>query len=459
MTEQRIQKLKRKLQEARYTLVHEQTEFAMPLYDMTFTAVRDIYRISTNGTCIFFDPDWLQKLGKTELCFILAHQLMHIALGHTDRPQYFKGDRFHLAADIAANARLALMGWRYSRLQNIGIIYSETFYPKRFGAELTSQEAMEFVPFDPAAVPPGQQKRYMIDSESRWDDKADRGESGTVVLSPADTDPEDLAYDGKLYGEICSFQKEQFRLEAAAEKSGVKEPEKIAGNQQDSSSQENNNESSNSESISLRLQNMRKKRKTEGSCSHTYFTERTWQSSGRKGTDWRQLLQSFVQEELFDYSFTPPDKRFQDSGFFLPDFNKESEKPKEVLFMVDTSGSVDDGMLSAAYSELCRALELYGGGLRGLLGFFDTSVYRPVAVDSAEDIAGVVARGGGGTDFQCVFDYVKNYMKADPPASIVIFTDGKAEFPDASAAGNIPVLWLFTAEASAPFGKYARIRI
>jgi len=78
MTEQRIKRLKRKLQESRFRLFKFNKEFACPLLDMIFVATKEVQRISTNGYCIYFDPDWLQKLGNTELVFILAHHLMHI---------------------------------------------------------------------------------------------------------------------------------------------------------------------------------------------------------------------------------------------------------------------------------------------------------------------------------------------------------------------------------------------
>ena len=52
MTEQRKQKLKRQLQEARYRLCQLNYEFARPLKDMYYVATKDVTRISTNGKCI-----------------------------------------------------------------------------------------------------------------------------------------------------------------------------------------------------------------------------------------------------------------------------------------------------------------------------------------------------------------------------------------------------------------------
>ena len=51
-------------------------------------------------------------------------------------------------------------------------------------------------------------------------------------------------------------------------------------------------------------------------------------------------------------------------------------------------------------------------------------------------------------------------MKNNPPANIVIFTDGQAVFPNVTAANNIPVLWLLSDSAiNPPWGKYAYVNI
>ena len=88
MTAQRKARLKRRLQEARFRLLKKQEELALPLRGMYFVATKEVWRISTNGACIYFDPDWLQRLGDAGLEFILAHQMMHLSLGHLDRPKF-----------------------------------------------------------------------------------------------------------------------------------------------------------------------------------------------------------------------------------------------------------------------------------------------------------------------------------------------------------------------------------
>ena len=126
--------------------------------------------------------------------------------------------------------------------------------------------------------------------------------------------------------------------------------------------------------------------------------------------------------------------------------------------MVDTSGSVNDDMLSAVYSEICNALLQFNGGLVGMLGFFDMRVYTPVSFSTISDLLRIKPIGHGGTNFNCIFDYVQSNLPDNAPVDIVIFTDGQADFPDEATANNIPVLWLLTdRNVEPPWGKYAYV--
>ena len=174
--------------------------------------------------------------------------------------------------------------------------------------------------------------------------------------------------------------------------------------------------------------------------------------------DWKKILDNFVQERICDYSFAPPDRRFSDTDFFLPDFNEKDFVSKEVLFMVDTSGSVEDEDLAIVYSEIRGAIEQFAGKLTGKLGFFDADVTPPLPFENAGDLVNIIPYGGGGTDFTVIFDYIQNNYKDELPACIVIFTDGDGPYPSQAEAMGIPVLWILNNfEFTPPWGKIARI--
>ena len=66
---------------------------------------------------------------------------------------------------------------------------------------------------------------------------------------------------------------------------------------------------------------------------------------------------------------------------------------------------------------------------------------------------------GGGTSFQCIFDYVREHMSDNVPSEIVIMTDGKSDFPEYEASSGIPVLWLLTNNrVRIPWGQAAYFR-
>jgi predicted metal-dependent peptidase len=188
--------------------------------------------------------------------------------------------------------------------------------------------------------------------------------------------------------------------------------------------------------------------------------ERKLKELRRAQTDWRQVLSEFVQEEICDYSFSPPDRRFDESPFYLPDFNEKDESISKILFMIDTSGSMSDDMVTAAYSEVRGAIEQFGGKLQGWLGFFDAEVIPPKPFETEDEFKVIKAKGGGGTDFGVIFKYIEEKMSEEPPVSIIVLTDGYAPFPKKTQAQGIPVLWLLNNEdINPPWGKVARIEV
>ena len=189
------------------------------------------------------------------------------------------------------------------------------------------------------------------------------------------------------------------------------------------------------------------------------FAERFFKESRKPQMDWRMILNDFIQEEIVDYSFAPPDRRYNESPFFLPDFDDKDNLVKDILFMIDTSGSMSDDMITAAFSEIKGAIEQFDGKLKGWLGFFDAAIIEPMPFGDENDLEVIKAAGGGGTDFQIIFEYVQQHMSDKLPASIIILTDGYAPFPKETLAMGIPVLWLLNNnKANPPWGKVARIK-
>lgn len=175
--------------------------------------------------------------------------------------------------------------------------------------------------------------------------------------------------------------------------------------------------------------------------------------------DWRSVLINFIQSDVYDYSFSPPDRRYSESDFFLPDFNEKAEKVENVWIVVDSSGSVSDKQLALALNEIKGAIEQYNGRFSGWVSFFDYFVTKPEAFDSLEDIKRLNLFGGGGTSFENIFKARRGYFDEDL-SCIIIITDGYAPWPKESEADGIPVLWLFNnLKVTPPWGMVARMNI
>lgn len=128
--------------------------------------------------------------------------------------------------------------------------------------------------------------------------------------------------------------------------------------------------------------------------------------------------------------------------------------------MIDTSGSMSDEMITAAYSEVKGAIDQFDGKLTGWLGFFDAAIIEPKPFANENEFAVIKPTGGGGTDFQIIFEYVHVHMQDKLPICIIILTDGFAPFPEEKLTMGIPVLWLLNNDkVDPPWGKVTRITL
>ena len=138
--------------------------------------------------------------------------------------------------------------------------------------------------------------------------------------------------------------------------------------------------------------------------------------------DWRQLLAMQIQSVIkSDYTFRTPSRKGLDSGFFLPAM--DYEQSIDVAIALDMSGSIDDEMSRDFLSEVKGIFDQYTG-FRVHLFCFDTEVHNPQQFDdmNMEEFMDYELMGGGGTEFDCCYDYMK---EADiNPKKFIMFTDG-----------------------------------
>lgn len=417
----------------------------------------------TDGHRIAFSPKFLGEIDDKELLFVLMHEILHVALLHCSKSRMSKmpnQENANIACDIVVNSNILYssgMDLKAITLKEYGV--SMHLAPNgKEGYLYTAEEVYKMLPEKPPILS-AKSESGQEDSESGSDEgeKSD-GERGTD--DSGGTGEGECDSDGEANSSGCG------NSNSTENKSSLKK-KKSKAHSFDSHkkwngdfSEEDKNEWINNliEASAIALE---RNYNGSGGCGKAPLGAiRLVEEYTNPQVDWREVLIGFLQEEINDYSFTPPDRRFSDSDFFLPDFNEKDEAPKNIWFVVDTSGSVSDKDLDMAYAEICSAIEQFKGKLEGKISFLDCAISEPVEFSSIDDLRKIKPIGGGGTAFAVIFKYMKNKMIDKLPSFIVIITDGYDAFPDEKEAMGIPVLWLLNNEvAEAPsWGKVARIK-
>ena len=135
--------------------------------------------------------------------------------------------------------------------------------------------------------------------------------------------------------------------------------------------------------------------------------------------DWRSLLRRFMTDAArSDYSWSVPNRRFIDSGLYLPSIR--SEGMDAIAVIVDTSGSVDTEALTAFWSEVREAAHEIKPE-RVVVLQVDAAV-QDAAEYAPDDLPGeITVKGRGGTDFRPGFEWLDEHDVQ--PAVCLYFTD------------------------------------
>ena len=138
--------------------------------------------------------------------------------------------------------------------------------------------------------------------------------------------------------------------------------------------------------------------------------------------DWRQILRMNIQS-IFksNFSFARPNRKSQHCGAILP--GMMNEETIDVSVAIDMSGSISDVMAKDFISEVKGIMDEYRD-FKLDLWCFDTEVYNYARFsgDNADDIMSYEVKGGGGTDFDANYEFMKR--EDINPKRFIMFTDG-----------------------------------
>lgn len=164
--------------------------------------------------------------------------------------------------------------------------------------------------------------------------------------------------------------------------------------------------------------------------------------------DWRQVLRDFITATCSGKDFSTwrrPNRRFIASDIYMP--SSISEHVEELVLAIDTSGSIGSRELANFLGEVkCVAEVVKPNRVRVL--YWDTKIVADELYegDAVTDlIRSTKPAGGGGTDINCVCDYLaSNKVK---PQAVIVLTDGY--LGSSWGKWSVPILWCILNHKSA----------
>jgi len=138
--------------------------------------------------------------------------------------------------------------------------------------------------------------------------------------------------------------------------------------------------------------------------------------------NWREILRQQIQSTIRnDYTFSRPSRKAWHTGAILPGMN--FDETIDICIGIDMSGSIGNDQAQDFLGEVKGIMDEYKE-YNIKLWCFDTKVYneQDFSSDSGSSLLDYEIMGGGGTDFDCNWEYMKENDIV--PKKFIMFTDG-----------------------------------
>ena len=169
---------------------------------------------------------------------------------------------------------------------------------------------------------------------------------------------------------------------------------------------------------------------------------------------WRELIQTNLTSAIrTDYSWMRPSRRGWHMDAVMPGMTPGEEI--DVVVSIDMSGSISEKQAQAFLGEIGGMMEAFDG-YKVHVFCFDTETYNPqdFSSENMDTIDTYEPQGGGGTDFDVIFSYLKEV--GNVPKRLIVFTDG---YPCGSWGDPdyCDTTWIIHGDKNPnpPFGQYA----
>jgi len=316
---------------------------------------------ATDGRNFYYNSRFIQLLRPKEIEFLFGHEVLHCVYDHFGR----RGDRdpqlFNIANDFCVNADL-IKHHVGEKITTVPCLYD----PKYDG--MSSEEIYDILYEKADKIDIGKLLDQMIDEHLYGEGNGD-GEDGESKGRPKLTAEERQAIKDEI---------KEAMLAAAATVDG-------AGNL-------------------------------------PAGVKRLIQELTEPQMNWRELLRMQLESTIkSDYTWMRASRKGWHMDAVMP--GMKLDPMIDIAVALDASGSISETMLKDFLGEIQGIMESFPA-YRIHVVTFDTEAYNPVQYDSEnlDDICDYEIKGGGGTDFDCIFNYLKE--NEIEPKRLVVFTDG-----------------------------------
>ena len=385
--------------------------------------------MATDGRQILFNPEFVHSLQPEELQAVLAHEVLHCALGHHCRRGQRDPQLWNEAADLAINPLLIANGFSLPEgalidpeFDNLSAeeIYARRLQPKGSGDNSSPQASSS-----PCGFEASQPEQRQEPSPSPESGAQPQSEDHSSACTQDQTGRNEPARPGG-FGEVMDAVNEDGTTASEAERSRQQHEWSIAADQAIRSAK---------------------------ACGHEPNNiDRPLAENRQSKQDWRSVLRDFVTARTpSDYRWSPPNRRFVASGLYLPSVARIGLGT--IVIGVDTSGSIGD-----------KELEQFAGEISSICDEAQPEcvhvVYCDAAVQGVQEFGPsepikLEPKGGGGTDFRPVFQWVEE--NGIDPACLICLTDLFCDsYPKPP---EYPVIWVTDSRRAAPFGETVQIAL
>jgi predicted metal-dependent peptidase len=371
----------------------------------------------TDGKVIRWNPEFVAGLTDEEVRFVLLHEAMHCGLGHFWRlPITTDGNK---AGDYAINAILSRIPG--TQMPTGGLLDA------RFSA-MAEEEILAAISKKP------EPDKDEDDAEDGDEGEPQQAEEGQGEADGADGQPEAADGPGEAKDGPGEAKDEGgcggFSAPApdAPDEEGMQDRWEAAVLQADYVS------------------------KSLGQGNAPAEMQRMIDAVKISSVSWKNEMAEFVRSQIASRSdWSRSSRRMAGAPVIYP--RRKKDRPGLVVFVRDTSGSIDGKILSEFNAHIETAMS--ETGCSALVIDADAVVCGEYRLEAGDTVP-QTAQGGGGTDFRPAFARAAALAEGgETIAGLVYLTDLEGEEPESA---DFPVLWLCTRDATARTGRTVKIK-